>query len=69
MMWSPGLAAILTQLIATRSLRGLGWRLGPVRWLVIAYILPLATAVQSDVAGSNQPDAGIDRESALRAWI
>ena len=27
MMWSPGLAAILTQLIATRSLRGLGWEL------------------------------------------
>ena len=41
MMWSPGLAAILTQLIATRSLRGLGWRPGSVRWLGIAYILPL----------------------------
>jgi len=41
MMWSPGLAAILTQLIATRSLRGLGWRLGPARWLGIAYILPI----------------------------
>lgn len=44
MMWSPGLAAILTQLIATRSLRGLGWRLGPARWLGIAYILPLVYA-------------------------
>lgn len=41
MMWSPGLAAILTQLIATRSLRGLGWRLGSARWLGIAYILPV----------------------------
>src|SRR5512134_2031723 len=41
MMWSPGLAAILTQLIATRSLRGLGWRLGLARWLGIAYILPI----------------------------
>jgi uncharacterized protein len=45
MMWSPGLAAILTQLIATRSLRGLGWRLGPARWLGIAYILPLVYAL------------------------
>ena len=44
MMWSPGPAAILTQLIATRSLRGLGWRLGPARWLGIAYILPLIYA-------------------------
>ena len=41
MMWSPGLAAILTQLIATRSLRGLGWRLGQARWLGLAYILPV----------------------------
>jgi uncharacterized protein len=45
MMWSPGLAAILTQLIATRSLRGLGWRLGPARWLGIACILPLVYAL------------------------
>jgi uncharacterized protein len=42
LMFSPGLAAILTQLIATRSLRGLGWRLGSARWLVIAYFLPVA---------------------------
>lgn len=41
MMWSPGLAAILTQLIATHSLRGLGWRIGPARWLGTAYILPV----------------------------
>ena len=26
LMWSPGIAAILTQLIATRGLRGLGWK-------------------------------------------
>lgn len=45
MMWSPGLAAILTQLIATRSLHGLGWRLGPARWLGIAYILPIVYAL------------------------
>ena len=41
LMWSPGLAAILTQLIATRSLRGLGWRFGMPRWLGIAYFLPV----------------------------
>lgn len=45
MMWSPGLAAILTQLIATRSLRGLGWRLGSARWLGVAYILPILYAL------------------------
>ena len=45
MMWSPGLAAILTQLIANRTLRGLGWVFGSARWLVIAYILPIAYAL------------------------
>jgi membrane protease YdiL (CAAX protease family) len=44
-MWSPGLAAILTQLISTRNLRGFGWRFGAVRWLAIAYILPIAYAL------------------------
>ncbi|HEX6302582.1 MAG TPA: type II CAAX endopeptidase family protein [Anaerolineales bacterium] len=44
-MWSPGLAAILTQLIATRSLRGMGWRFGSARWLGIAYILPILYAL------------------------
>ena len=42
MMWSPAISAILTQLIATRSLRDLGWGLGSARWLAIAYILPIA---------------------------
>jgi len=36
LMWSPGLAVLLTQLIATRSLRGMGWRLGSARWLGVA---------------------------------
>jgi len=45
LMWSPGLAAILTQLIANRSLRGMGWRLGSARWLGIAYILPVIYAL------------------------
>jgi len=45
LMWSPGLAALLTQIIATRSLRGMGWRLGSPRWLGIAYILPIVYAL------------------------
>jgi len=45
LMWSPGLAALLTQLIATHSLRGMGWRLVSVRWLGIAWILPVLYAL------------------------
>jgi hypothetical protein len=43
-MWSPGLAAIATALLYRRSLRGFGWRLGPLRYLRLAYLLPVLYA-------------------------
>ena len=49
LMWSPGLAALMTQLIATRSLRGMGWRLGSPRWQEIAWILPVKSAVAGGI--------------------
>jgi len=36
-MWTPGLAAILTQLALHRSPFGLGWRLGSLRYYLITY--------------------------------
>ena len=41
LMWSPGIAAIITQLVFHRSLRGLGWKPGKLKYLGIAYILPV----------------------------
>jgi membrane protease YdiL (CAAX protease family) len=41
-MWCPGLAAVITQLIFHRSLRGLGWKPGRGRYLLASYALPLA---------------------------
>jgi membrane protease YdiL (CAAX protease family) len=42
LMWSPGVAALITQrLILRRSLGELGWRLGKVRYLLLAYAAPL----------------------------
>lgn len=40
LMWSPGLAALLTQLIFHRSVRGLGWRVRPVKYSLVGYGLP-----------------------------
>lgn len=40
-MWSPGIAAILTCLFFQRNLRGLGWKLGKPRYLLLGYALPL----------------------------
>ena len=41
LMWCPGLAALLTQLIFRRSLGGLGWRLGKASYLLVSYGLPV----------------------------
>lgn len=44
LMWCPGTAGILTMLINTRGLRGMGWGLGRPKWLALAYLLPVAYA-------------------------
>ena len=43
-MWAPGVAGMLTQVITTRSLRGMGWRPQTVGLLGLALILPLIYA-------------------------
>lgn len=40
-MWAPGIAALFVQLATQRSLRGMGWKPGPLRYWAIAYVLPL----------------------------
>jgi membrane protease YdiL (CAAX protease family) len=40
-MWSPGLAALVTVFAFQRNFRGMGWRLGKPRYLLIGYALPL----------------------------
>jgi membrane protease YdiL (CAAX protease family) len=44
LMWSPGLAGLITTFIYQRNLRGIGWGLGKPRYLVIGYILPVLYA-------------------------
>jgi len=41
LMWCPGVAALITQYIYTRSLRGLGWGWGKTKYQVWAYLTPL----------------------------
>jgi membrane protease YdiL (CAAX protease family) len=46
MMWCPAIAAIVTQLIFCRSLRGMGWGWGKTRYQIASCLIPLAyTAV------------------------
>src|SRR5207247_2894362 len=44
-MWSPGVAAIVTRLIWQRNLRGFGWGWGPTRYQLFAYLGPPLAAL------------------------
>jgi hypothetical protein len=44
LMWVPGIAALLTSLITRDAIGNFGWRLGRLRFLGHAYILPIAAA-------------------------
>lgn len=41
LMWAPGVAALVTQLIFTRGISGLGWGLPRPVFLVVAFLLPI----------------------------
>lgn len=43
-MWSPGVAALLTVLVARRSLKGLGWKPWPPRHLLVGWAVPVTYA-------------------------
>jgi membrane protease YdiL (CAAX protease family) len=45
LMWCPGVAALITQLVFERSLRGLGWKPGKFKYLLASYAVPLAYAL------------------------
>jgi len=45
LMWSPGVAALVTRLALQRNLRGFGWRPGPPRFLGYAYVIPWVVAL------------------------
>jgi len=44
LMWSPGVAGLITTFIYQRNLRGMGWRLGKPKYYAIAYFLPILYA-------------------------
>ncbi len=41
LMWTPGVAAIITQLIFERTIKGFGWKPGKFKYLALAYLIPL----------------------------
>lgn len=45
LMWSPGLAALITSLICRRSLKGFGWLPGKPKYLLLGYVIPIGYAL------------------------
>jgi len=44
LMWCPALSGIITSLVYEKSIKGIGWGPGKVKWLGLAYLLPIAYA-------------------------
>jgi len=44
LMWMPGVAGLITTFIYQRNLRGMGWKLGKVKYYLLAYLLPVLYA-------------------------
>jgi membrane protease YdiL (CAAX protease family) len=40
-MWAPGLAGLVTTFVFQRNFRGMGWRLGKIKYYIVAYFLPI----------------------------
>ena len=63
LMWSPGLAAIVTRLVTQRDLRGMGWmpRTAPI--LALALVLPLLYAAPVYLSAWGSGIGGFDPDS------
>ncbi len=45
LMWTPGIAALITAFIFFRSVHDFGWRPGKVKYLAIAFLFPFLTNI------------------------
>ena len=43
-MWSPALAALVASILTRRSLKKIGWRPWPVKWLAAGWVFPILYA-------------------------
>lgn len=70
LMWCPAVAAMLTQLLFQRNLRGLGWGRGQVRYWWVGYGLPIGYGLVAYsiiwLTGLGRIDLTIFRQQALQ---
>ncbi len=45
LMWTPGIAAIITALVFFRSIKGFGWGPGKIKYLALGIILPVLLSI------------------------
>jgi membrane protease YdiL (CAAX protease family) len=77
LMWSPGVAALLTTAIHGRRVSDLGWAWGRTRYQLLSYAIPLAYATvayavawTSGLGGFGNPEfvSGIAKDYGWTAW-
>ncbi|MEM8489730.1 MAG: type II CAAX endopeptidase family protein [Pseudomonadota bacterium] len=69
-MWSPGLAAILTCVVLRRPIATLPWQWGAWRWIFFAWLLPVAygLAIYLPVWTLSLGGSGFGVEQTLADW-
>ena len=45
LMWMPACAALLTKIIIDHSIKGIGWRLCRIKYLIISYFMPIIACI------------------------
>jgi uncharacterized protein len=45
MMWTPGIAALITSAVFKENIRGYGWKPGKIKFLIYAYFLPFVISL------------------------
>ena len=69
-MWSPGIAAIVTCLMCKRSVSSLPWRWGQWRWIWLAWALPVGygLAIYAPVWGLGLGGSALGNPETLSDW-
>lgn len=45
LMWCPGIAAIVTRLVFQRNIQGFGFKIGEIRWWLLAMVIPIVVGL------------------------
>ncbi|MDD5545752.1 MAG: hypothetical protein PHO67_01135 [Candidatus Omnitrophica bacterium] len=69
LMWCPGISGMATSLIYEKSLSGIGWKPGKLRWLGLGYLLPICYAAAAYGIIWLSGFGGVNHDYRINAFI